>query len=106
MLAAPIAYLSAYAAEPINDGQVRIIERVMETDTTMVTLPTHIGGVVTARECDVCASVTLTVTEQSRFFTKGEAVTLEQARKIVAGAPVPMRITYLRDRSLARFIAY
>lgn len=72
------------AAPALAQKPMVILENVLESSSSLLTLPGTPGGSVTARECRDCPSQRLTFGRNTRYYVGNEAVSYSRFRQLAA----------------------
>jgi hypothetical protein len=67
-----IALVACLCAAPASAGR-----KAIETSASEIIMPSTAGGTIVLRPCDRCATTSIRVTAQSRYFIGGVEVTLQ-----------------------------
>jgi hypothetical protein len=80
VLATMLAAAGAAAAEPFVP---QTIEEGLESDTSMVLLPSSVYGTLTFLACTTCAAAPLRLTPATQFFIGAKAATLTAVSRLM-----------------------
>ena len=81
-------------------------DAAIETSTARVTVPSTVGSSVSARSCDSCPYVTISLADTTRFFLGRQELSAGEYHSAVAdGRPRGLTITYNRQtREITRVV--
>jgi hypothetical protein len=94
------------AAAHAGDWGVKSVEHSFETDTEKMLLPGSVPGTLDLHQCSECATRSLQVTGDTKFFIGTEAVALADLKAFVADGHIhfAMVFTALKEPKVLRVV--
>lgn len=81
------------AAAPAQVPMV-ILEEVLETSTSLASLPAQAGGTLNARECDDCGSYRVKFDASTRYYIGNERVSYARFRQVATQGNTRLYVYY------------